>query len=263
MSELWITQGQPALIALLFSLPRILAAFILIPVFSRQLFPGITRISVSISFALLLLPVVMIEAPNTPPVWMDSIAITIKELIIGLIIGLIAAIPFWIIDATGFFIDNQRGTTMASSIDPMTGAQTSPLGILLTQTLVVVFFVGGGLLAFIETLYKSYQVWPVFSFFPHLQSNVLVYFIGLLDRIMAMTVLLAAPVIIAMFMSEFTMGIISRFTPQMNVFSLAMPVKSAVGMFVLIIYISTLFNFMGQELLRNLRYFTDLDILFR
>ncbi|QIK37771.1 hypothetical protein GWK36_06985 [Caldichromatium japonicum] len=51
---------------------------------------------------------------------------------------------------------------------------------------------------------------------------------------MALTVLLAAPVIIAMFLSEFALAMISRFAPQMNVFVLAMPVKSGVGMLILL-----------------------------
>lgn len=263
MNELLAGQAQQALIALLFSLPRILAAFILLPMFSRQLFPGITRSSVAISLALTLLPMLLVEAPVSAPGWAEGLALTVKEILIGLLIGFGAAIPFWVIDSTGFFIDNQRGSTMASSIDPMTGAQTAPMGILLTQTLVVIFFVGGGLLIFLQALYESYRVWPVFSFFPRLESDALPYLLSLLDRVMALTVLLAAPVILAMFMTEFAMGLISRFTPQMNVFALAMPIKSAVGIFILVIYISFLFRFIGQELWRVAAHFTILGQFFQ
>ncbi|MFZ4791754.1 MAG: type III secretion system export apparatus subunit SctT [Candidatus Competibacteraceae bacterium] len=256
-------EARQALIALVFSLPRMLAAFTLLPVFSQQLLPGMTRNSVAVSLALLALPIVMVDAPMTTPGWAEGLAITLKEIVIGLLIGFGAAIPFWVIDSTGFFIDNQRGTTMASSVDPMTGAQTSPLGILLTQTLVVIFFVGGGLLMFLGALYESYRLWPVFSFFPHLNSAVLPHLLGLLDRVMGLTVLLAAPVIIAMFMTEFAMGLISRFTPQMNVFSLAMPIKSAVGILILVLYMTLLFTFLDQELLEINLHFTTLSQWFQ
>jgi len=163
----WV-EWQHALMALVLSLPRMMAAFTLVPVFSRQSLPGMTRNGVLVSFALMALPIVMIDAPATTPTWVEGLSIVVKELIIGVLIGFGAAIPFWVIDSTGFFVDNQRGTTMASSIDPMTGSQTSPMGILLTQALVVIFFAGGGLLMFLGALYESYRLWPVFSFFPRL-----------------------------------------------------------------------------------------------
>lgn len=257
------TEWQQALIALVFSLPRMMAAFTLLPVFSRQSLPGMTRNGVLVSFALIALPMVMASAPTALPTWAEGVSIAIKELVIGLLIGFGAAIPFWVIDSTGFFVDNQRGTTMASSIDPMTGSQTSPMGILLTQTLVVIFFVGGGLLMFLGALYESYRLWPVFSFFPNLDSNALPYLLGLLDRVMGLTVLLAAPVIIAMFLTEFSMGLISHSTPQMNVFALAMPIKSAVGILILVLYAALLFNFLGKELLKIATHFTILGYWFQ
>ncbi len=45
----------------------------------------------------------------------------------------IAYYTSWGMEAAGFFIDNQRGSTMASSLNPATGNQTSPVGILLGQ----------------------------------------------------------------------------------------------------------------------------------
>lgn len=251
------------LIALVFSLPRILTAFALLPVFTRQVLPGMTRNGVATSLALVILPLTMVEAPSTPPGWLEGLALVGKEVFIGLMIGFGAAIPFWVADATGFFIDNQRGTTMASSVDPMTGSQTSPLGVLFNQVLAVLFFVGGGVLVFLGALYESYRLWPVFSFYPRLDSAAIPWLLSLLDHFMALTVLLAAPVIIAMFLSEFALGLISRFTPQMNVFSLAMPIKSAIGMLVLVIYMTLLFGFLQDELLGLGAHFRLLDVLFR
>lgn len=254
---------QQTLLILTLSLPRMMAAFMLLPVFSRQSLPGMAHIGVMVSLALLALPIVMADAPPTPPTWAQGFAIVIKEMTIGLLIGFGAAIPFWVIDSTGFFIDNQRGTTMASSIDPMTGSQTSPLGVLLTQALVALFFVGGGALMFLDALYESYRLWPVFSFFPRLGSDALPALLGMLDRFMGLTVLLAAPIIIAMFMTEFAMGLISRATPQMNVFSLAMPIKSAVGILILAVYAILLFGFLNQEMLGIAAHFKILGRLFQ
>jgi len=59
------------------------------------------------------------------------------------------------------------------------------------------------------------------------------------------------------------MGLISHSTPQMNVFSLAMPIKSAVGVLILVLYAFLLFSFIGQELLKITTHFAILGQLFQ
>jgi type III secretion protein T len=250
---------RPVLLSVLFGLPRILLICLLLPPFSRQMLPGQTRNGVALSLLLAIQPLLLAGTPVAIPPWPDAVAILVKEMFLGLLIGYAAAIPFWVAESTGYFIDNQRGTTMASSIDPMTGEQTSPLGVLLAQTLGVFFFVGGGLPMFLTVLYESYRLWPVFSLMPRLDPAAIPTLLGMIDRVMALTVLLAAPVIIAMFMTEFAMGLISRFTPQMNVFSLAMPIKSGLATLLLALCIAPMFIYLGDELARLGDYLLVLD----
>jgi type III secretion protein T len=246
-----------------FCLPRLLATFMIMPVFTKQVLPGLVRNGVVSSLALFVYPIAAVHAPSEAFTLIDGFVILIKEVVIGLFIGYSAAAMFWAIESTGFFIDNQRGATMASSIDPLTGSQTSPLGIFLMQALTVVFFVSGGFLLFLGALYQSYQWWPIFSFFPALTLDVVPYLLGTLDRLMGLAVLLAAPMIITMFMAEFSLGLISRFAPQLNVFFLAMPVKSAVGLFILILAIGLMLGYFGDELRKLPLQFDTLDALFR
>jgi len=111
-------------------------------------------------------------------------------------------------------------------------------------------------------IYSSYRVWPVFSFFPNLTAEAIPYFLGLLDWVIGFTILLAAPVVIAMFMTEFSLGLVSRFAPQLNVFFLAMPIKSAVGTLILVIYAGLLMSFFQDELQKLSEHFTMLGVLF-
>jgi type III secretion protein T len=60
---------------------------------------------------------------------------------------------------------------------------------------------------------------------------------------MVLALLLAAPMLLAMFFAELGLALISRFAPQLQVFFLAMPIKSALGLFVMIVYAGTLFNY--------------------
>ena len=230
-------------------LPRMLAAFTVIPFMGKQVMGGaMLRNGVVMSLALFVYPV---AEQGMADIEMDALTIglvLIKEIFIGLLIGFLAAIPFWGIEAVGFYIDNQRGATMASSLNPLSGSQTSPLGILLAQAVTTAFFAAGTFLLFLGGLYQSYRAWPVVSFIPTIDPSAMLFFIGQMDVIMNMAVLYSAPAIIAMFLSEFGLGMVNRFAPQLNVFFLSMPIKSAVAMIILIIYMSTLLGFFSDYL---------------
>lgn len=240
-------EWQRWLVAMSLTMPRITAMFSLMPLFSRQVLPGLTRNAFAMSLAIVVVPVV--EA--TMPAELDIpfiIGLALKETVIGLVLGYSVTILLWTVESVGFFIDNQRGAAMASSMNPLTGEQASPLGILLTQAVTAIFFVGGGILAFLSGLYESYQVWPVMSYMPVIDLNVAEFFLAQLDMLTYLTVFLAGPVVLVMFMAEFGLALVSRFAPQLNVFFLAMPIKSAVGGFLLILYATTLIGYFAEEL---------------
>jgi len=66
-----------------------------------------------------------------------------------------------------------------------------------------------------------------------------------------LAVVLAAPVLIVMFMAEIGLALISRFVPQLQVFFIAMPVKCALAFMVLSMYIGTLL-FRTEDIVQEL-----------
>ncbi len=230
---------EPLLI-FVFGLPRMIALFAMIPVFNPTVLPGRIRTAFAASLILFLYPVyadgIVLENFTS----LELGAILVKEVVIGLLMGFGLSFIFWAVESAGFFIDNQRGSTMASSVDPLTGSQTSPLGIFLMQVIAVFFMIGGGFFVMLVAVYESYVLLPVFDFMPSLNLKGAAYFISIIDRVMALAVVLAAPALIAMFLAEFGLGLVSRFAPQLNVFFLSMPVKSAVGILILILYVALL-----------------------
>ena len=222
--------------------PRLLAVFAILPFLGRQVLTGLVRNGVAISIALVIVPVVAVDVAVAAPSPLEIVGLLVKETLIGLLIGFPLAVVFWSLESIGFYIDNQRGAAMASSLDPLSGAQTSPLGIMLNQAFVVYFFSTGAFLSLLGVLYSSYVIWPVPAFFPRFGEGVPVFYLEMLDGLMWLVITFSAPVIVAMFLAEFALALVSRFAPQLNVFILAMPVKSAVGIFVLIIYVPILFE---------------------
>lgn len=240
-----LTAVEPVAIAFLLSLPRVVALFAMFPFLGRSSLPGMVQIGVVMSLVLVLQPTVYATMPAEPLSGLRMLGLILKEGLIGMLIGFTFVVIFHAVQAAGFFIDNQRGSTMASSVDPLLGGQTSPLGMLLTQAFVVYFFVTGGFLTMLGVLYASYEVMPVATFVPRLPPDGALFIMQQLDRLVRIAFVLAAPVFAAMFLAEVGVALVSRFAPQLNVFFLSMPIKSAVAFLVLILYVRTLIHHLG------------------
>ena len=224
-------------LAAVLAMARFGAAFAICPALAESMIPGVARRAAVLGFAALAVPFVK-EAmpPGEPNVWMFG-ALAFKEALAGFVIGFFAAVPFWVAENVGNLIDNQRGATMGEVYSPLSGAQVSTTGIFFTQIVSTVFFTSGAVFLLLAAIYKSYGVWPVFSdtfsFAPDAPAQIL----GAADEMVRTAVIVSAPVIIVMFLATIGLGLVNRTAPQLNVFFLSMPVKSALGIAMLIVYL--------------------------
>lgn len=226
--------------------PRILALCFMLPIFNRQLLPGMLRYAVSAAMGLILVPALAPHYAATDLAWVDLVLLIAKEVFIGLVLGFLVAIPFWIFEAVGFVVDNQRGASLGATINPATGNDSSPLGILFNQAFMVFFLVGGGFTLMLTMLYDSFRLWDLWQWTPTLRRESIPLMLDQLSRFARLVFLFAAPAVIAMFLAELGLALVSRFAPQLQVFFLAMPIKSALALLVLVLYMSPLFEYAGD-----------------
>ncbi|WP_268580500.1 EscT/YscT/HrcT family type III secretion system export apparatus protein, partial [Escherichia coli] len=106
----------------------------------------------------------------------------------------------------------------------------SPLGILFNQAFMVFFLVGGGFMLMLTMLYDSFRLWDLWDWTPTLRQESVPLMLDQLGRFLRLTLLFAAPAIISMFLAEVGLALVSRFAPQLQVFFLAMPIKSALAL---------------------------------
>ena len=246
------------ILAAVLAMARIGGAFAICPALTESMVPGVARRAAVLGLSCVAIPFIKTGMPpGEPNMWLFGL-LALKEALIGWLIGFFTAIPFWVAENIGNFIDNQRGATMGEVYSPLSGMQDSTTGIFFTQLVSTVFFVSGAVLLMLGALYKSYALWPVFpadagQHFVSFTPNAPVQVLGTLDGMLKTTVVIAAPVIIVMFLATIGLGLVNRTAPQLNVFFLSMPVKSALGIAMLIVYLPFIMDM--------LMYTKDTDIL--
>ena len=240
IAKLLGVEPAAALLALAAVMGRVGAVVWITPFLGGRLVPNSVKTALALVLAVVLLPQVATTLPaGIGPV--VAVAIIVKEVFVGLVLGFVVATVFWAAEAAGRMADTARGASLAEVLVPQTGGRSSPLGDLFFQLALVLFIVLGGHRIFIGALGASYLSLPV-GHFP--DASGLAGFALLCARLTADIFLigltLAAPVIATLFLTDLTLGLINRFTPQMNVFFLAMPAKAAIGIGMLVLAVGLL-----------------------
>ena len=225
------------ILAAIIAMARIGGAFAICPALSESMIPGLMRRAAVLAFSFLIVPVVHETMPPGEPNLLMFSIVALKEAFTGFLIGFFAAVPFWIVENAGNFIDNQRGATMGEVYSPLSGSQVSTFGVFFTQIASTLFFVSGAVLLLLGALYKSFEIWPVFTVGIEMTADAASNILFALDDMLKKTLVISAPVIAVMFLATLGLGLVNRTAPQLNVFFLSMPIKSALGIALLIIYL--------------------------
>lgn len=221
-----IDSGGNLLLALGLVLPRVLGAFMMLPLITNENMPPLVRNSFMVSLAIIAIPVAMNGVPLNQLNALQFAPIVLKELFIGVSIGFVFGMVFWAISAAGNVIDTQVGMTLAQVFDPIQGHQASLHGNFLSQFATWLFMASGAFLVFLDLLMASYAMWPVVSFFPTLHAAGMELFVGQFSYLTTALLVLAAPAMVVLLLIDLSFGLVNRFAPQLNVFTITMPIKA-------------------------------------
>lgn len=179
------------------------------------------------------------------------IALFFKEIFVGLAIGLVTIMCFYAIEAGGRIVDNQRGSANAQIFLPQLG-QVSIFGLFQFWLALSLFLSLSGHVPFLRAFVESFQQLPVLTL-PRVSPG-FSPFLELMIRISADVLLwgmqLAAPVLIAIFLTDLVLGIANKMAPQIPVFELGFMVKGYVG--IVMVYISILVIVSQMQLFFNM-----------
>lgn len=234
------------------TLPRIAAAFLVLPLMTSETVPALVRNSFYVSLAILAYPLAAAASPGmtvmTGTTW---IAVLGKEVFIGLLIGFCFGMVFWALGAAGAVIDTKAGSSMAMDMDPIAGQQSTLTSVFLMQLATWLFMVSGAFTVFLDLLMSSYALWPVASLLPPLKAGGMEFFVGQFNYLMTAVLVLSAPALVVMSLVDIALGLVNRYAQQLNVFALAMPIKAWLSVWVLLLALGAMVEVVMRKLYEN------------
>ena len=247
LSEMLLSTKLP-FAAFALGIARCLGLLQILPLSNRLGLTGMHRTIVAAALAMLLLPTILAQIHPGDEHGLRLLALTIKEGLIGFLLGVATAIPFWAAESAGELIDQQRGSQSALISDAAQTEQTGMTATLLVLTISTIFVASGGVHWLLDTLADSYRIWPASDLIPHLQPAMALRLLTLLDSVVRSGLLLASPLLVAMILAELSLALVSRFAPQLNVFDLSLSLKGLVLVVGLPVYAAFLITYLRDGL---------------
>lgn len=208
---------------------RMAGLMLIAPLWSMDSLPRLARAAITVVLAILLLP----SAPAVPvPERVLELPLPLAfELIIGLGIGLTAAVLVQGAAMAGEIIGIQTGITIGPALLPQLDLQGSALAQLHSSLAILVYLGVGGHTMLLTGLARSLEVLPPGG--PLLVQSGLPTLVTLIGSLFETALRTAAPIMVTLLLVNLSFAILNRAIPQLNAMMLAFPATIAIGLLML------------------------------
>lgn len=232
---------------------RLLPLTILAPWLSLRATPSLVRGAVTVVLAMALTPIAVSGSESLPFGALWFLLAILREVLVGVVFALAAALPLHAIQWAGQLTDTWRGASLSAVLAPDSGENASPIGDLYLMTAVVLFFLLGGHRVAIAAFAGGLEAMPLGgSIHPAGLSAVAVNSARLLGHALAFSAALAAPVAATLVLAELALGLLGRAAPQIPLFFAAMPLRAGLGILAALLALSLLMSTFGHQFARAL-----------
>jgi flagellar biosynthetic protein FliR len=237
--------AQNELAGFILVLARVTPLFILAPLFSSALIPPRVRAIVAVGLSIGLTPVAL-HGQAIPSNALTLAGLVLQGLLVGGAFALALAVLMAAVESAGALVDVLAGFSYGTLINPMSGESSAVMSRFYSLVGTLIFLVIGGDAWTIRGLGRTFTLVPL-TRAPRLGS-----LIGGTEQaftnIFAAALEIAAPVLVALLITDVAFGVVSRVVPQMNVFAVGFPTKVAVAMLVVAASLPFMGNWISNQL---------------
>ncbi len=216
---------------LLFVMTRIGAAMLAAPFFGAGNVPPQARVIVTGAIAVLVCAWTPVVAP--PAIFSAQGLLAVAgEVLVGLSLGFVLQIAFAAPVIGAEIIGGAMGMSMATAVDPNSGAQSPALGQYFTVVVTLIFLALGAHMQWIALVVESYRVFPPGDTW--LGPDKFAMIAGFATTMFVTAVAIALPVTLVLLVVQVVTGVLSRSAPALNLFALGLPAGVLAGIAALI-----------------------------
>lgn len=219
-------EGQIIVFALIFL--RVIAFVVAWPIFGTNQVPVPVKVLLAIVLSIVLFPIVKLQNVDLLNINDQLIFMSVRELFVGLCLGFMLRFFFFSVSIAGEMIGVSSGLSSAQIFNPSIGSQTNVMEQIhwILATLFLLAMNGHHL--FIQGLAQSFDLVPISDIAVKYKSFSAIslavkdaFFIG---------IKMASPVVVAVFITNLTMGLLGRTVPQINVMMTSFQVTILIAM---------------------------------
>ncbi|MFZ6773946.1 type III secretion system export apparatus subunit SctT [Undibacterium sp. SXout7W] len=238
---------QTVLVTIALITPRALVCLSILPGFSMRSLTGIMRNGVAIAIALPAALPTYFFVQETPPDYFMAGLLCVKEAAIGLLLGVVMSIPMWAAESVGNILDTQRSPIQIPANSASIDRDASALGAMLIQAVVLVMIESGLFVMLARIMMESYGTWPAFSLTPPFEPGHLEVLLKRFAELFWHIVVYGGPVLMPLLLIDLTFALLGVFASTLQISSVSSPIKSLVGMFILLIYWPTFSHYVAED----------------
>jgi flagellar biosynthesis protein FliR len=236
--------GQPVT-GFFLVLARITPLFVVAPLFSSTMIPGAVKGVVAVGFSIGLTGIAM-HGQHIPGDPLPVAGLLLVNVLVGLLLAFVIAGVFAAVQMAGGLADIVSGFSFGATVDPIDGNQGGTFTELYGLIGVMLFIAIGGDAWILQGLGRTFDLVPLTKA-PELGPMAT----GAATAVGSMFVAaieVAAPAILALLITDVAFGLVSKVVPQMNVFSVAFPLKVGVSLLVVSASLPFLGGWMSNQM---------------
>ncbi|AFN75375.1 Flagellar biosynthetic protein FliR [Melioribacter roseus P3M-2] len=157
---------------------------------------------------------------------------SIRELLTGLILGYAMNFIFWAVSYAGHYIGFDMGLMLAEALNPVQEIQTNIVGQFLYYSALMIFILINGHHYLISGLTASFSVVPIGKYV--INEPVYTLLIKYSFLVFTIAIKIASPIIVSFFLVHLAESIIARVIPNMQIIYITQPLKSLLGIFMIL-----------------------------
>jgi flagellar biosynthetic protein FliR len=237
--------GTAHILAFFLVLARVGPLFVIAPLFSSSYLPPQVRIVLALGLAVGMTGIAD-HGQQIPGAPLQLAGLVLEQILVGGALAFAVAALFAAVQSAGSLLDAVSGFSFGAMLNPLTGTQDAILTQLYALVGTAIFIATGGDGWVLRGIGKTFDLVPLTGSVQ--LRSVVGGSLSMFTNIFVSALEVAAPVLLAVLVTDIAFGMLSRVVPQLNVFAVGFPVKVGVALIAVTVSLPFVGGWFGAQL---------------